>query len=72
MSAKQEDRVVLLDDAGLRSLGIRFSRQHLHRLIRQGRFPRPVKIGANRNAWLTTEINDWIAARIAERDAEAA
>lgn len=72
MSTKQEDRVVLLDDAGLRLLGIAFSRQHRHRLIQQGRFPRPLKLGENKNAWLASEIHEWIAARIAERDAEAA
>jgi prophage regulatory protein len=72
MSTKHEDRFVLLDDAGLRQLGIAFSRQHRHRLIRQGRFPRPVKVGENKNAWLASEIHDWIAARIAERDAERA
>jgi predicted DNA-binding transcriptional regulator AlpA len=31
-----------------------------------------VRIGENKNAWLAREIHDWIAARIAERDAEAA
>jgi len=72
MSTKQEDRVVLLDDAGLKQLGISFSRQHRHRLIQQGRFPRPLKVGQNKNAWLASEIHDWIAARVAERDAKAA
>lgn len=72
MSTQQEDRVVLLDDAGLRQLGIAFSRQHRHRLILQGRFPRPLKIGENKNAWLASEIHDWIASRVAARDAEQA
>jgi prophage regulatory protein len=53
-------------------LGIQFSRQHRHRLILQGRFPRPLKIGENKNAWLAREIHDWIAARVAERDDKAA
>jgi predicted DNA-binding transcriptional regulator AlpA len=35
--------------------GIRFSRQHLHRLIASGDFPRPVKLGANSNAWSRTK-----------------
>ena len=69
MSTKQEERVVLLDDAGLRALGIAFSRQHRHRLIRQGRFPRPLKLGESKIAWLASEIHEWIAARVAERDA---
>lgn len=31
-------------------------------------FPRPVKIGQRSSAWVEHEINDWIAARIADRD----
>jgi prophage regulatory protein len=29
--------------------GIPFSRQHIHRLIRQCKFPPPVKVGENTN-----------------------
>jgi prophage regulatory protein len=48
----------------------RASRQHRHRLIKQGRFPVPTKIGANTNAWPENEIDKRIEARVAERDAE--
>lgn len=34
-----------------------------------GRFPRPVSVGPARKAWVSTEVDEWIAARIAERDA---
>jgi prophage regulatory protein len=37
--------------------------------ISAGRFPRPVPVGAHRRAWISTEIEQWIAERIAERDA---
>ncbi len=33
------------------------------------KFPRPVAVGAKRRAWVSTEIDQWIAGRIAERDA---
>ena len=60
----------LLDSDDLWACGIRFSRQHLYRLIKAGKFPRPIKLGSGgRNAWLASELNLWIAARIGERDA---
>ncbi len=62
----------LLDEAGLREKGIKFSRQHRHRLIRKGEFPKPVKIGANTNAWPEAEIDQYIKDRIAARDNAAA
>lgn len=32
-------------------------------------FPRPVKIGERSVAWVEEEIKEWIAARIADREA---
>ncbi|MBT5001213.1 MAG: AlpA family phage regulatory protein [Tateyamaria sp.] len=36
------------------------SRSHLHRLAREGKFPKPIKIGENRSAWLEADVQDWI------------
>lgn len=36
--------------------------------IKAGTFPRPVSLGAKAVGWLESEINGWLAARIAERD----
>jgi prophage regulatory protein len=47
---------------------IPFTPQHILRLEKKGRFPRRIRIGANRVAWLLAEIEDWVAARMAERD----
>jgi prophage regulatory protein len=58
----------LLDGEDLRALGVTYSRVHLHRLIQAKKFPAPVKLGANRNAWVAQEIHDWIDSRIHERD----
>ncbi len=62
----------LLSEKDLRARGIKFTRQHRHRMIQAGKFPRPIKIGANTNAWLEFEVDDWLKDRIAKRDAEAA
>jgi prophage regulatory protein len=58
----------LLDHEGLEAKGIRFSDTHIWRLIRAGKFP---KIGA-RNHWVESEIDQYIANMLAERDSEAA
>lgn len=47
------------------------SRSRIYGDIKAGIFPAPVKDGAS-SRWLSTEIDAWLAARIAERDAKAA
>jgi prophage regulatory protein len=61
----------LLDYDDLAAKGVKFSDTHILRLIRAGDFPKPVKIG-NRNHWVEAEIDDFIAAKLAERDEVAA
>ncbi len=46
---------------------IPYSPNHLRRLEAQGEFPKRVRIGANRVAWLRAEIDQWIAERVEER-----
>lgn len=58
----------LLDHDGLRDKGIRYSKVQLWRLVRNGTFPAPIKIGAGRNVWLESEIDNLIEQRIAARD----
>jgi prophage regulatory protein len=64
--------VKILSTQDLSDKGIKFSRQHRHRLIREGRFPVPVKIGDATNGFIEAEIDAWIEAKIAERDARIA
>ncbi|TWA91098.1 helix-turn-helix transcriptional regulator [Bradyrhizobium stylosanthis] len=52
---------------GLSAKGIVYSKTQLWRLERAGKFPRRVKLSAMRVAWIETEIDEWIAARIAAR-----
>ncbi len=47
--------------------GVSYSRPHLFRLIKSQKFPAPIKLGENRNAWVEAEVDQWIDARIAER-----
>ena len=47
-----------------------YSPMHLWRLEKAGRFPRRIKLGPNSVGWVSTEIDAWIEARIAERDAK--
>lgn len=45
-------------------------RAHVHALASQGRFPKPLKLvpGGRASGWLLSEINEWIAERVAARD----
>jgi predicted DNA-binding transcriptional regulator AlpA len=38
--------MVFLSMATLRAKGIVYSKPHLNRLVRQGKFPRPIKVGS--------------------------
>jgi len=46
-----------------------YSPQHIARLEKAGKFPRRVRLGQGRVAWVEEEIDQWIRERIAERDA---
>ena len=41
------------------------------RLVRAGKFPKPVAIGPGRIAFIDEEVDAWIDERVAERDAAA-
>lgn len=44
-----------------------FSKPHIYTLIRQGKFPKPIKLSANTSVWLESEIDTWLDARIQAR-----
>ncbi len=44
------------------------SKAELYRRVREGAFPRQVRLGGRRVAWLEREVRDWMEARVAERD----
>lgn len=48
--------------------GIPYSPQHIARLEAAGTFPKRIRLGQNRVAWLLSEVEEWLNARIASRD----
>ena len=46
------------------------ARTTIYDSIRAHTFPRPVSLGGRTVAWSSVEVQDWIDARIAERDAK--
>ena len=48
--------------------GIPYSKVHLWRLERDGKFPKRVPLGQSRHGWLDSEIDDWVLERMAARN----
>jgi predicted DNA-binding transcriptional regulator AlpA len=50
--------------------GIDYCRDHLRRKVKAGEFPKPIalSIGGRRIAWIEAEVDEWLAARAAERE----
>lgn len=46
-------------------------RDTLYKLARRDEFPRPVKLSERASGWVESEIDDWIAKRIAQRGSAA-
>jgi prophage regulatory protein len=55
----------------LREIGITHGKTQLWRLVRDGQFPAPIKVGV-RSAWIADEVDAWIRSRMAARDGAAA
>ena len=53
--------VKVLEQTGL-------SRRTLYSEISEGRFPKPVQLTARRVGWPEADVEDWLAAKIAERN----
>jgi predicted DNA-binding transcriptional regulator AlpA len=64
MSGEANARLLFRKDVA-RKTGIK--PHTLEMLIRRGQFAAPVRLG-HRRAWSEPEIEDWLAARFAERD----
>lgn len=46
---------------------VKYSSQHIARLEKAGRFPKRLRLGQNRVAWLLAEVEEWIDERLAKR-----
>ena len=64
--------IKILKKPAVRSKCAIASDQHLHQLVRAGRFPAPINLGCRSVGWIEAEIDSWLRARIAERDARLA
>ena len=62
------DRII---SAGERRRLVPYSDMHIWRLEQDGRFPKRVRLGANRVGWSLLEVQAWIKARKSERTTEA-
>ncbi|WP_437884441.1 helix-turn-helix transcriptional regulator [Pseudomonas sp. LRF_L74] len=51
----------VIDSTGL-------ARSTIYKYIGEGTFPKPVSLGERCVAWVESEVQDWILARIEERD----
>jgi prophage regulatory protein len=60
---------VLIPYCDLRAKGVPYSKPHLWRLERAGKFPKRVPIGASRYGYVESEIDAYVEALIAARDA---
>jgi len=47
-------------------------RSSLYDRMKSGSFPQPVPLTPTARAWIESEVDSWIAARVAERDGKAA
>ncbi len=60
------DQLPLFAAAERRKL-VPYSDMQIWRFERDGKFPKRIKLGANRVGWLLSEVEDWIAEKAAER-----
>src|SRR5665213_1867327 len=52
-----------------KTIGIPYSFQHIARLEKANKFPKRISLGQCRVAWVYQEVCEWIAERVARRDA---
>jgi predicted DNA-binding transcriptional regulator AlpA len=50
------------------TFGIDLTRRQIRTLVKQGKFPAPFRISDNRTAWVRTEIERFLAERLAARE----
>ncbi len=63
------DRFLSLREVQLR---VPFTRRWISVLEERGEFPRRVRLGRRRVAWAQSEVDEWCARRLAEREVPAA
>jgi prophage regulatory protein len=61
---KASDRLLTIEEVGAR---VRLSKPTIYKEIREGRFPRQLRLCANKVAWIEREVDDWVTARAEAR-----
>ena len=46
------------------------SRSTIYNLISQGKFPKQIELGARSVGWVDTEVDEWLKAKVAYRNAQ--
>ena len=64
------ETTTLITKKQLRAM-VPYTPQHILRLEKMGRFPKRIRVGENRVAWLLPEIERWLAERISAREQPA-
>jgi prophage regulatory protein len=49
---------------------IKTCKSQVYKLVQQGRFPKPIKLGERGSAWLVSEVDAWLQSRVDSRDEE--
>jgi len=48
---------------------VSFHPVHIRRLVKDGKFPSPIRLGENRVAWIESEVFAWLVKKREDRDA---
>ena len=59
-----ERRILRLDEVEAKS---GFKRAHIYSLMKEGKFPKALRLGVRAVGWDSVEIEQWIADRLKER-----
>ena len=54
------------------ALYINTCKSQVYKLVQQGRFPKPIKIGKRGSAWFQSDIDSWFESKAKEREMEVA
>lgn len=61
LMSQPQERFLRLPEV-MRIAGI--SRTQIHRLVVAGSFPKPIPLGVRTSAWIASEVDAWVQARI--------
>ena len=57
------ERLLQIDEVKAR---VALSKTEIYRRVKEGRFPRQVRLSSRRVAWVESEITDWIRSAVAD------